>query len=144
MCQVYEAQQKSQGCEAEKLLPGILSTAAPDECVVVDGDEERGDELAVHPVSHPAVARNNRVEVLDAVRALYRARPVPPERRDDGRERGHDQRVQLDGSHRHATNRQFQEEEHPHERPDVFRLRGRAERGERSVLKKQCSSRFAF
>lgn len=89
----------------------------PDEGVVVHRNEQGRDELAVHPVRHPAVPRDNRVEVLDAVRALDRRGPVAAERRDDRREGRHEQGVELDGSHGDAEKslRQPEEEERLHE-----------------------------
>lgn len=72
---------------------------SPNEGLMVHRHEERGNELTVHAVRNSAVSRDDRIEVFDAIGSLYRARPQSSERRDHRSERGHKQRVQLDGRH---------------------------------------------
>lgn len=95
---------------------------SPNEGLMVHRHEERGNELAVHAVRNPAVSRNDRIEVLDAVGSLYRACPQSSERRDHRRERGHKQRVQLDGRHHDACRWRSEEEKDAHERSYAFGL----------------------
>lgn len=67
---------------------------------------------------------NDRVEVFDAVRALYCGSPVAAERRDDRREAGHQQSVELDGGQGHAerSHREPEEEKRLHEPSDALGL----------------------
>lgn len=97
----------------------------PDERVVVHRDKQSGDELAIHPIRHPTVPRNDRVEVLDPVRALYCRSPEATEGGNHRREPGHEQRVELDGSHSqaHKSRRQLKEEKCLQKRPYALRLR---------------------
>lgn len=102
----------------------IFRQYSPDKCVVVHRHKKGRDELAVHPVRHPSMSRNDRVKVLDPVRALYRRGPEAAERGDDRRKRSHKQRVELDGSQGDAEKsfRQPEEEERLQEGPDALRL----------------------
>lgn len=85
-------------------------------------NEQSGDELAVHPVSHSSMSRNDGVEIFDAVSALDRTRPEPAERRDDRGERGHGEGVKLNGGHRKRSCRRPEKEKHSHEGTNTLRL----------------------
>lgn len=67
-----------------------------DERRVVDESEEAHEELAVHAVEETAVTRETVAKVLDAGSALEARGEEAAEWSDKGRERGEDDRVELE------------------------------------------------
>lgn len=70
-----------------------------DERVVVHVSEEPHDELAIHAISHAAMARNRVAKVLDLEGALQAGREEAAERSDERGECCQDQGVELNRGH---------------------------------------------
>lgn len=66
-----------------------------DEALVIHEREEAHDELAIHAISHAAVARNGVAKVLDVEGALEARGEEAAERRNQGSEGCHDKDVEL-------------------------------------------------
>lgn len=74
----------------------VVDWNVPDEGLVVDERVENHDKLAVHPVRHPSVPRDQGVEVLDAVGPLDGRHEEAPERRHQRPEDPDHQSMHLD------------------------------------------------
>ena len=68
------------------------------ECFIIHGSKIKHDELAVEAIHQTAVSRNDRVEVLLAVRSLDGGGEEASEGSDQRREDGEDEFVQVDGT----------------------------------------------
>lgn len=105
-----------------------------DKGVIVDVCEESHRKLAVHAVSHTAVARNRVAKILDLECALETRSEESTEWGDERRECGQDQGVQLNGRHSNAKlakiARQEDEVGHCPRRREEGRVRVTGEAGE--------------